>query len=89
MNTETTTAAPAKPPPRIPTTLAFASVTDWCALSGMGRSTTYEALGAGHLRAVKLGAKTLIDVPHGLEWLGSLPRADIRPHSAKRTKQAV
>jgi len=66
-----------------------ASIIDWCALSGMGRSSTYEALGAGHLRAVKAGARTLIDVPHGLAWLDSLPPAIIRPHGAKRTKQVA
>ena len=64
---------------------AYAKVSAWCALSGMGRSATYEALGAGHLRAVKLGSRTLINVPHGLAWLDSLPPAVIRPHGAKRT----
>jgi len=68
---------------------AFATVSAWCALSGMGRSATYEALGAGHLRAVKLGSRTLIDVPHGLAWLNSLPPAAIRPHGASRTKHAA
>lgn len=64
---------------------AFVTIANWCALSGMGRSATYEALGAGHLRAVKLGARTLIDVPYGLTWLASLPRAIIRQQGAKRT----
>ncbi len=64
---------------------AFVTIANWCALSGMGRSATYEALGAGHLRAVKLGARTLIDVPYGLAWLASLPPATIRQHGAKRT----
>ena len=59
----------------------FASIVRWCDLSGMGRSSTYEALGTGHLRAIKMGAKTLIDVAHGLAWLRSLPPASIRaPH---------
>lgn len=56
---------------------AYVSVADWCALSGMGRTKTYEALADSHLRAVKLGAKTLIDVQHGLAWLASLPAARI------------
>lgn len=68
---------------------ARATVAAWCGLSGMSRSTTYEALGAGHLRAVKLGTRVLIDVPHGLAWLNSLPPAAIRPHGANRTKQAA
>ena len=60
-----------------------ATVTDWCALSGMGRSTTYEALGRGDLRAVKVGTRTLIDVAHGLAWLDSLPAAAVRPHGSR------
>jgi len=68
---------------------AYAGIPEWCRISGMGRSKAYEALGDGHLRAVKLGVKTLIDVRHGLTWLGSLPQATIRPHGAKRMKQAA
>jgi len=43
----------------------------------MGRSSTYEALARGDLRAIKLGTRTLIDVAHGLAWLASLPAARI------------
>ncbi len=63
---------------------ARATIANWCALSGMGRSATYEALAAGHLRAVKLGARTLVDVPHGLAWLDNLPPATIRLPGTKR-----
>jgi hypothetical protein len=65
-----------------------ASITRWCDLTGMGRSATYEALGRGDLRAVKVGTRTLIDVPHGLRWLESLPPARIRPHGARHTRNA-
>lgn len=68
---------------------ARATINDWCKLSGMSRSATYEALSRSDLRAVKLGARVLIDVPHGLAWLDSLPRAAIRPHGAKRATQAA
>ncbi len=57
---------------------AFCSVEDWCALSGMGRRSTYEYLGSGELKAVKVGARTLIDVAAGLAWLRSRPPAVIR-----------
>lgn len=67
MSTVTETAAP-----------AFASIPDWCRLSGMGRTGTYHALSRGDLRARKLGSKTLIDVQHGLAWLNSLPLATVR-----------
>ena len=68
---------------------AYATIPEWCRLSGVGRSSTYAALGAGLLRARKLGARTLIDVAHGLAWLDTLPMAAVRPHGAKRTKQAA
>ncbi len=64
---------------------AYATIPDWCAISGMGRSKTYEALGRGDLRAIKIGNRTLIDVAPGLQWMDSLPQATIRPHGAKRS----
>jgi len=68
---------------------AYASIVDWCRLTGMGRSTTYEALGRGDLQAIKLGTRTLIDVAHGLAWLATLPVASVRLHGASRRKQAI
>lgn len=56
----------------------LAPIPRWCAISGMSRSGTYDALARGQLRAKKLGGKTLIDVPHGLAWLESLPDATFR-----------
>ena len=57
---------------------AFASIDDWCVISGMSRRSTYERLGSGELRAIKVGSKTLMDVPYGLAWLRSRPAAIIR-----------
>ena len=68
---------------------ARATIPFWCALSGMGRSTTYEALSRGDLRAIKLGTRTLIDVPHGLAWLDSLPLATVRQHGASLKKHVA
>jgi hypothetical protein len=55
----------------------FAPISDWCVISGMGRSSVYEALGRGDLKAIKLGTRTLIDVEAGLAWLASMPPAAI------------
>ena len=55
----------------------FAPINTWLTISGMNRSATYTALGAGNLRAVKCGRRTLIDVPAGLAWLRALPAAQI------------
>jgi|tagenome__1003787_1003787.scaffolds.fasta_scaffold20938858_3 hypothetical protein len=61
------------------TTPLFASISRWCHLSGMGRTRTYEEAGAGNLRIIKVGGRSLVDVPHGLAWMRSLPTARIRP----------
>jgi hypothetical protein len=61
----------------------YTTIPDWQTLTGMNRSATYVALAAGHLRAVKLGRRTLIDVQHGLAWMDSLPPANIRLPSVK------
>lgn len=56
----------------------FATIPTWTALTGIGRTRTYHLIAEGKLRAVKAGKQTLIDVPKGLEFLHSLPPADIR-----------
>jgi excisionase family DNA binding protein len=56
----------------------FATIKTWVSLSGIGRSQTYNLLASGHLRAVKVGARTLIDAQAGLAWIAAQPAADIR-----------
>ena len=63
----------------------YAPVPDWCALSGVGRTVTYELIGAGRLKAIKLGSRTLIDVWHGIEMLDALPSAEIRVGRPRKT----
>jgi hypothetical protein len=54
---------------------AYGTLRDWCALTGMRRSGTYDALSRGDLHAKKAGRRLLIDVQAGLEWLRSQPDA--------------
>jgi hypothetical protein len=56
----------------------LATIDRWTELSGVSRSTTYEMLGAGTLKAHKLNKRVLIDVPAGLAYLRSLPAPNIR-----------
>jgi hypothetical protein len=44
----------------------------------MSRTASYNALGRGDLKAIKVGNRTLIDVEAGLDWMRSLPPAQIR-----------
>jgi hypothetical protein len=55
----------------------YAMIANWCKITGMSRTGTYEAIGRGDMRAIKLGARTLIDVEHGLAWMDALPQAPI------------
>jgi excisionase family DNA binding protein len=54
-------------------TLGALSIPAFCRVYGVGRSKTYELIGAGTLEAKKLGAKTLIDRASAEAWYSSLP----------------
>lgn len=56
---------------------AFASYDTWTTISGINRTTTYDLLSRGELRAVKVGTRVLIDVAHGLAWIAAQPRAEL------------
>jgi len=68
---------------------AYVTVPGWCALSGMKRTTTYHEISRGNLRAIKLGARTLVDVAHGLAWLATLPLATVALPGRKALKDAA
>jgi len=78
INQATSTVAPALTP-------RFGGIDTWCLLSGMGRRATYDALGHGHLKAVKVGTRTLINIEKGLAWLESQPAAQIRPQKPRKS----
>ena len=54
-------------------TLVALSIKDFCQNYGVGRSLTYQLIGAGILEAKKQGAKTLIDGASAERWYRSLP----------------
>jgi hypothetical protein len=62
----------------------YATLDSWILISGMGRSTTYQALAAGHMRAKKAGTRLLIDVEAGLAYIRSLPDARIELPNSRR-----
>lgn len=66
----------------------FCTITRWCALSGMGRTSTYDALRSGQLVGRKLGKRVLIDAEAGLAWLRSLPACRIGPAKEQLGKRA-
>ena len=69
--------------------IKYAPLRDWFVISGMRRTATYEALGRGDLRAKKLNNRLLINVPHGLAYIDSLPEAKITTGRSKRVRRGV
>jgi excisionase family DNA binding protein len=53
------------------------SIPEACASSRMGRTTLYEAIRTGELRAVKRGRRTLILVDDLKNWITNLPAVPV------------
>lgn len=53
----------------------YTTIRGWIELTGISRSQTYNLLADGCIRAVKVGARTLIHLPSGLAWLTAQPAA--------------
>jgi hypothetical protein len=84
----TTTSMPAAISPAAEATRpAYCSIDSWLEMSGMGRRSTYDELGRGNLKAIKVGARTLMDVEFNMAWLRSRPAAKIR--APRERQQAV
>ena len=54
------------------------TIADAARVSGLGRTTLYEAIGAGKIEARKAGNRTLIPADSLKAYIASLPPADIR-----------
>lgn len=61
----------------INTILAY-TIADATSVSGLGRTTLYELIGAGKIEARKAGGRTLIPADSLRTYIASLPAADIR-----------
>lgn len=51
----------------------YGSLDEWCALSGLGKTRSYQLLRDGDLKAKKIGRRTLIDLDAGMAWLARQP----------------
>jgi len=50
-------------------------------ITGLSRSFIYLLAGQGKLRLVKAGGRTLVDMDHAMQWMATLPLANIAPGS--------
>lgn len=51
----------------------FATVNQWIALSGLGRTKVYELIATGDLKTFRVGRRVLIDVEAASAWIRSQP----------------
>lgn len=59
------------------------TIADAVKVSGIGRTTLYELIGAGKIEARKAGNRTLIPADSLRAYIASLPPADIRTGQRK------
>jgi excisionase family DNA binding protein len=55
------------------------TIPEACAVARAGRTSIYEAIKSGHLRAVKRGRKTLVLRQDLRDWVGALPAIEAKP----------
>jgi excisionase family DNA binding protein len=55
------------------------SIDQFCQCFGIGRTTVYEQIKQGRLRARKIGKRTIITDHDAEEWLRHLPNVGTRP----------
>lgn len=61
----------------------YCSVSEWCRISGLGKTTVYAMMADGRARAIKVGRRTLIDVPFSLGHLASIPAVQLTSGSPR------
>lgn len=57
----------------------YAPVPRACDLLGFKRSKLYLLAAEGHIRLVKVGGRSVVDMEAALTWMRSLPTAEIAP----------
>ena len=57
-------------------TFGALSIPEFCARYAVGRSFTYQEIGAGRLKARKAGSRTLVPIQAAEDWLSSLQEAN-------------
>ena len=60
-------------PPNQP--MGAMSVSDFARWAGIGRTTAWKEIRDGHLRAVKVSARTIVRMTDANEWLATRPQS--------------
>ena len=62
-------------------TKAYCPIPQACNILGFRRSKLYELAGAGAIRIVKVGGRSLVDMEAAMAFMATLPLADIAPNA--------
>jgi excisionase family DNA binding protein len=65
------------------------SIKEACEATALGRSFLYELIADGKIRRIKLGKKTLIDVPSLLAAVGAYENAHAAANAAMKARSAT
>lgn len=66
----------------VPSTVpSYAPIPKACDILGFRRSKLYELAGAGAIRIVKVGGRSLVDMEAALAYMATLPLARIAPNA--------
>jgi excisionase family DNA binding protein len=64
----------------------YAPIPRACEISGIGRSSVYKLASQGHIRLIKVGNRTLVDLEHLSHWMETLPLANIARSPASKSQ---
>jgi hypothetical protein len=64
------------------------SVNNFAIWAGIGRTTAWKEIRDGHLRAVKVSARTIIRFADAENWLATRPRLECRGQPCKRFSES-
>jgi hypothetical protein len=65
------------------------SVSDFANWAGIGRTTAWKEIREGHLRAIKVSARTIIRFADAENWLATRPQLEVRGNPERPNRNVL